>query len=125
MAITLLTRNLQANIPDIMMFSHLRNTPWERGFTASHNSLTQSLKFLSYTHSKSMSLCLSLTAPEAIWSRSSHLPQTILQIPIRDVPGLSLHSYSPSVPFSVPLDMSKSQEEEALGVLPGRTPSGT
>lgn len=72
-----------------------------------------------------MSLCFSLTAPEAIEGRSSYLPQTILQIPGRDVPGLSLHSYPPPVLFSVPLNMNKYQEEAALGILPSRTPSGS
>lgn len=50
-----------------------------------------------------------------------HLPQTILQIPGRDVPGLSLSSYPPSMLFSVLLDMNKSQEEAAMGLLLGRT----
>ena len=85
LAIILLTQGSPSQYPDIMMLSHLRNTPQERGFTASHNSLTQPLKVLSCTHSKPMSPCLSLTAPDALQGRCSHLLQTILQIPGKDL----------------------------------------
>lgn len=66
-----------------------------------------------------MSLCLPLTAPKAIQGRSPPA-LTILRIPGRDGPSLSLGSRPLSVLFSVPLDTNKCLEEAALGLLLGK-----